>query len=47
MIEYYKRKRDEHYTGYLAAVDICDDELAAKHLKEYENYAQQVKELSK
>tara|TARA_R110002033_G_scaffold64766_4_gene115693 strand:- start:17722 stop:17865 length:144 start_codon:yes stop_codon:yes gene_type:complete len=47
MLEFYKRKRDEHHAAYLAAVEVCNEKLAAKHLKEYENYAQQVKELSK
>lgn len=46
MLEFYKRKRDEHFAAYLAAVEMGADELAAKHLKEYENYAQQVKALT-
>ena len=46
MLEFYKRKRDEHHAAYLAAVEMGADELAAKHLKEYENYARQVKELT-
>jgi hypothetical protein len=46
MKEFYERKRDEHYSAYLAAVEICDDKLAAKHLKEYENNVEQLKGLS-
>ena len=47
MIKCYERKRDEYHAAYLAAIVMDDEKLAAKHIKEYENYAQQVKELSK
>lgn len=46
MIKFYERKRDEHYAAYLAAVKMEDDKLAAKHLTEYENNLQQIKERS-
>ena len=46
MINYYERKRDEYYAAYLAAVKMEDEKLAAKYLKEYENYCEQVERLS-
>lgn len=47
MLGFYERQRDEHHAAYLAAVEMCDEKLAAKHLKEYENNVQQIKRRSK
>jgi hypothetical protein len=46
MKAFYERKRDEHHVAYLAAVEMEDEKLAAKHLKEYENNVEQLKGLS-
>tara|TARA_R110000772_G_scaffold109924_1_gene213302 strand:+ start:15986 stop:16126 length:141 start_codon:yes stop_codon:yes gene_type:complete len=46
MKEFYERKRDEHYAAYLAAVEMEDDKLAAKHLQEYENNVKQIEALT-
>tara|TARA_R110002049_G_scaffold101556_10_gene246495 strand:- start:4279 stop:4620 length:342 start_codon:yes stop_codon:yes gene_type:complete len=42
MLEFYERQRDKHYAAYLAAVEMEDEEIAAKHFKEYENNLEQV-----
>lgn len=36
--EFYKRKADEHYRAYLAAIDLDDKQAAKKHEREYLNY---------
>ena len=46
MKAFYERQRDEHHAAYLAAVKMEEPELAAKYLKEYENYCEQVERLS-
>ena len=46
MIEWYKQQRDKYHNAYIAAVKMEEPELAAKHLKEYENYCEQIERLS-
>lgn len=46
MLKFYEKQRDEHYRAYKAALEMEDDKLAAKHLKEYENNVQQINGLT-